>query len=244
MIKIENLSVSVDEKSILHNLSIQMAPGTIHVLMGPNGSGKSTLAQTLMGHPRYHVTQGSISLSDREYTAASPDARARAGFFLAFQQPLEIPGVSLFTLLKEAHRAVSQQEMSVKAFQELLQEKMAVLQIEDSFAKRPLNEGCSGGEKKRIEILQMLMLNPQFVILDEIDSGLDVDAVKIVAQGIHKMRELNPSVSLLIITHYPRILQYITPDYVHILMNGTIVKSGDSSLVQRVEQRGYDEFCS
>lgn len=242
MLKIENLSVTVLELPILHAVSLAMAPGTTHVIMGPNGSGKSTLAYALMGHPRYAITQGSLTLGDAEFTHMPVHKRAQAGFFLAFQQPLEIPGVSLFSLLKEAYSAHLGKPISVKEFQTVLYEKMALLELEPALAQRAVNEGFSGGEKKRLEILQMLLLNPKVAILDEIDSGLDVDAIKIVARGIQTVRSLNPSLILILITHYPRILQHITADTVHILMNGAIVKSGSSELAHEIERGGYDAF--
>jgi Fe-S cluster assembly ATP-binding protein len=239
---IRNLSVSIDAKPILHEVDLSLAPGSIHVIMGPNGSGKSTLAYALMGHPAYQVTQGSIIFNNQDLTSLPIDKRAQAGLFLAFQHPLEIPGVTVFNFLKEAHHAVIKKLLNAKEFQELLYVKMALLQIDSSFAQRPLNCGFSGGEKKRFELLQLLVLNPKIAILDEIDSGLDVDALKIVAQGLQKARQENPDLCLIVITHYPRMLTHLNVDYVHIMHKGRIIQSGSASLAAMIESRGYDAF--
>ena len=242
MFLIKNLSVSIDDQPIINDLNLQVAPGTIHAIMGPNGSGKSTLAYTLAGHPNYKIERGSIVFNNQNVTKLPPDKRAQAGLFLAFQHPCEIPGVTVSNFLKEAYAAITTTQISVEEFHQLLQKKMKLLNIDPSFAYRNLNDGFSGGEKKRLEMLQLLVLKPKLAILDEIDSGLDIDALKIVAQGLTQARRENPSMSVIIITHYQRILNYIKPDFVHILMNGNIVQSGDATLAHSLEQRGYQQF--
>ncbi len=242
LLRIINLNVSIEDEVILNDVNLAIAQGSVHALMGPNGSGKSTLAYTLAGHPRYTVTSGSVTLSEQDIVQLSPDKRAKLGLFLAFQQPYEIPGLSVFTFLKEAHQAITGNSLSVKEFQDLLQAHMKLLQFDSSFMYRNLNEGFSGGEKKRLEVLQMLVLQPTLVILDEIDSGLDIDALNIVGQAIGYARKENPALSVILITHYQRILHYIQPDYVHVLCNGTIVQSGDYTLAHEIEQKGYNDF--
>jgi Fe-S cluster assembly ATP-binding protein len=239
---VENLDVSVEGVLILKQCALSISPGSIHVLMGANGSGKSTLAHTLMGHPRYKIKAGHMYLFDHEINRLTPDARAKLGLFLSFQQPQELPGMRLFTLLKEAKRALTGKDVSVDEFYGELLRYLDCLQIDQSFAYRNVNEGFSGGEKKRLELLQLLMLKPQIAILDEIDSGLDVDALKSVADGLQFARNENPEISMLIITHYQRILKYIEPDYVHIMHDGRIVQSGDKTLVDHIEQQGYDGY--
>lgn len=243
MISISNLCNTIHDTAILKGINLEIAPGSVHALMGPNGSGKSTLAYILMGHPAYEVTDGAISFNGTDITQLSPDKRAQLGIFLAFQQPLEIPGVTVTLFLKEAYQAVTGEHISPKDFQVILSARMEQLGIDPAFAYRNLNEGFSGGEKKRLEILQLLVLKPSFVVLDEIDSGLDVDALKIIAQGIKQAQRENPQLSILIITHYQRILDHIIPDFVHIMHDGVIVQSGDASLAHTVEQKGYDAFC-
>lgn len=240
MLKITNLSVLVGQKPILNHINLEIEPGSVHVLMGPNGSGKSTLAAALMGHPDYEISQGSIILNGQEITHFALDKRAQAGIFLAFQNPLEIPGLTIFNFIKEAHYATTKKLLSISEFQGFLFEKMDILGMDHAIAYRNVNAGFSGGEKKRLEILQLLMLCPQVAILDEIDSGLDVDAIKIVAQGIQAARRLNPCMSILMITHYPRLLEHIKPDWVHVLGEGTIKHQGPLSLAYEIEQRGYD----
>ena len=240
LLQISDLQVGIDQKNILKSINLTVNPGSVHVIMGTNGSGKSTLAHALMGHPSYEITQGSIMLGEVEITNLAVDKRAHAGLFLSFQHPYEIPGVTVYNFIKEAHYARFKQPITPKAFQDLLYQKMNLLEIDLAFAHRALNYGFSGGEKKKLELLQLLMLDPQVAILDEIDSGLDVDAIKMVAHGIHKARELNPNLALIIITHYPRLLSYIKPDIVHIIKNGTIQVSGSYQLAQQVELRGYD----
>lgn len=240
MIRIKDLCVLVDQKAILKALCLDVVPGSIHVIMGANGSGKSTLAHALMGHPSYTITQGSIEINGQNITDLEADKRAHAGLFLSFQHPYEIPGVTVYNFIKEAHYARFKQPITPKAFQDLLYQKMNLLELDLAFAHRSLNYGFSGGEKKKLELLQLLMLNPQVAILDEIDSGLDVDAIKMVAHGLQKARELNPALALIIITHYPRLLSYINPDFVHILRDGSIVKTGGLEVASLIELRGYD----
>ncbi len=240
MLSLENISISCSETKVINNLSLSFTPGTVTVLMGPNGSGKSTLAYTLMGHPKYYVTQGSIIFNEHNFLELPVEKRARLGLFLACQYPQEVPGVQVFTFLKEAHRMLTGKELSVSDFQQLLYTVFDTVKLDHSFAYRNLHEGFSGGEKKRLEIAQLLLFQPKLAILDEIDSGLDVDALKLVAEAINTARIQNPAMSIVLITHYARILKYITPDTVHILMNGSIVKSGDHSLAELIESKGYD----
>jgi len=252
MLSITNLSVSIDDQAIIKKLNLQVAPGSVQVIMGPNGSGKSTLAYTLVGHPSYQVTGGAITYTPiglkatpgytTDITQLSPEKRAKLGIFLAFQHPYAIPGVAVAIFLREAYQAVTGTTVGVKEFYTMLEAKMALLGMDSSLAQRSLNDGFSGGEKKRLEMLQMLVLNPSLVILDEIDSGLDVDALKLVAAGITAARAINPSMAVLIITHYPRILQYIHPDAVHVMSAGRITKSGDAGLAHQIEYEGYDAF--
>jgi Fe-S cluster assembly ATP-binding protein len=243
MLSISNLCVSLDnEQPIIKNFSLNIQPGFVHAIMGPNGSGKSTLAYTLMGHPRYTIKQGSITYKDQDISILSPDKRAKLGIFLAFQHPYEIPGVSVLTFLKEAHHAITGTLINLKDFQATLQAKMQLLSIDPNFMHRNLNEGFSGGEKKRLEMLQLLILKPSLVILDEIDSGLDIDALKAISQALNQARTENPMMSVIIITHYQRLLHYIIPDYVHIMQKGTLIKSGDAQLADQLEQKGYDAF--
>lgn len=239
MLKISNLVVSIDQKPVINGLSLTMEPGTVQALMGPNGSGKSSLAFTLMGHPHYTIIHGTISYNGEDITHMVPDKRAKLGIFLAFQNPLEVPGVKVATFLKEAHHAVTGQHLSVTDFNALLHDTLALLGLDPSFAYRNLNEGFSGGEKKRLELLQMIILNPSLIILDEIDSGLDIDALQLVATALNKLKQNNPQLSIIVITHYQRILSFLKPDYVHIVANGTIIKSGDSALALELENKGY-----
>lgn len=239
---ISNLSVSLSGTSILNGITLALAPGSIHAIMGPNGSGKSTLAHALAGHPYYTIDQGSISLDQADITHMRPDERARNGLFLAFQYPVAIPGVKVHLFLKEALYAITGKHMPIAEFNEMLRIAMEQLQIDPAFAYRDLHDGFSGGEKKRLELLQLLILKPKVAILDEIDSGLDIDALKIVADGIAIAREQNPQLRILLITHYQRILQHITPDYVHVLCKGSLVDSGNSELAQQLERKGYDGY--
>lgn len=245
MLLIKNLSVALKSgQQIIKNLYLSIAPGTVHAIMGSNGSGKSTLAYTLMGHPNYIITQGSITYKDQDVAQLSPDKRAKLGMFLAFQHPFEIPGVTVLSFLKEAYQAITGTQLGVKEFQVILLNAMELLHIDPLFAHRALNVGFSGGEKKRLEMLQLLILKPSLVILDEIDSGLDIDALKVVAQGLHHLKNQQPDVSIMMITHNPRMLDYLKPDVVHIMHQGTITKSGDLSLVSELEDKGYDAYQS
>jgi len=235
---IEDLHVNVEGKEILKGVNLAVNRGEVHALMGPNGSGKSTLANALMGHPRYQVTKGRVLLNGEDVLPLSADQRARRGMFLAFQYPLEIPGVKVRHFLRTAVKATKAQEPSVTEFRKLLFDKMALLEMDRSFAERYLNEGFSGGEKKRNEILQMAMLEPAMAILDETDSGLDIDALRIVASGINKLA--GPDRGMLLITHYQRILSYVEPQFVHVLFDGRVVRSGGKELALELEAKGYD----
>ena len=238
MLKIENLQVEIDGQEIVKGLDLEVGKGEIHAIMGPNGSGKSTLANVLMGHPRYEVTGGSITFQGQDVFELEPDERARLGMFLAFQYPSEVPGVSVANFLRTAVNSVREEELSPMEMYRLLQEKMAIMQMDPKFAERYLNEGFSGGEKKRNEILQMLMLDPKLAIMDETDSGLDIDALQDVARGVNELR--GPEFSAVIITHYQRILRYIEPDHVHVMLDGRLVTSGGKELADDLEEKGYD----
>ncbi len=242
MLNIRDLSVGVDGKTILRDLNLNVRAGEVHAVMGPNGSGKSTLAQALAGHPAYTVTGGAVTYLGRDLLAMTPEDRARAGLFLAFQYPIEIAGVSNAAFLKaainEMRAARGQEELDAMEMLELLQKKLALVDMDRSFLSRPVNEGFSGGEKKRNEILQMAVLEPTLAILDETDSGLDIDALKIVAQGVNRLRR--PDNAIILVTHYQRILNYIEPDHVHVLVDGRIVKSAGKELALELERQGYD----
>jgi Fe-S cluster assembly ATP-binding protein len=238
MLTITNLHVSVEGKEILKGLSLTVKPGERVAVMGPNGSGKSTLAYTLMGHPKYVVTSGSITFNNVDVLAMSPDERSRAGLFLSFQYPASISGVTLANFLRQAMLAHGQ-KLSLPKFRALLADEMRALQMDPAFAERYLNEGFSGGEKKRAEILQLAMLKPKLAVLDETDSGLDIDAIRIVAEGVNRAHAADSAMSTIVITHYHRILQYLKPDTVHVLHDGRIVKSGGESLVHELEKKGY-----
>jgi Fe-S cluster assembly ATP-binding protein len=238
MLKIDNLHVEIDGNEIVKGLDLEVGKGEIHAIMGPNGSGKSTFANVLMGHPRYEVTEGTVTFEGEDVLELEPDERAKLGMFLAFQYPSEVPGVSVANFLRTAVNSVREQELSPMEMYKLLQEKMAVMQMDPKFAERYLNEGFSGGEKKRNEILQMLMLDPKLAIMDETDSGLDIDALQVVARGVNEMR--GPEFSAVIITHYQRILRYIEPDHVHVMLDGRLVTSGGKELAEELEEKGYD----
>lgn len=235
---IEDLRVNIGEKPILKGLSLKVNPGEIHAIMGPNGAGKTTLGFSLMGHPRYEVTDGSVKLGDEDILEMEVSDRAKAGLFLAFQYPFEVSGVTVANFLRQAVSAVRGEEISVWDFQEMLSHKMQLLDMDETFAARYLNEGFSGGEKKRNEMLQMTLLEPKYAILDETDSGLDIDALKVVAKAVNSMR--GPNFGAVVITHYHRILDHIKPDVVHVLMSGRIVKTGGPELAMEIEKRGYD----
>ncbi len=237
---IKDLHVSIEGKEILKGVNLVVKKGEVCALMGPNGSGKSTLAYTLMGHPKYTVDKGEVWYKGQNVLELAVDERAKLGLFLSFQYPQEIPGVSVSNFLRTAYNAVKKNAMSVPDFIKLLKEKMKLLKIDDAFARRYLNEGFSGGEKKRTEILQLAVLQPEMAILDETDSGLDIDSLKIVAEGVNTL--LSPNFGVLVITHYQRLLNYITPDKVHIMVRGKIVKSGGKELAHELEARGYDEY--
>lgn len=238
---LKKLSVWRDQKPILNDLNLEVQPGSVHALMGPNGSGKSTLAYTLLGHPDYEVKAGSMEYNDLNLANLAIEQRAQQGIFLAFQHPIEIPGVSVFDFLREAYIALTKKTLAVKEFQALLYEKLDMVGLDHSFAYRPLNVGFSGGEKKRLEILQLLLFSPSLAILDEIDSGLDVDAIRLVSQGLKKAREENPHMALIIISHYPHLFSYVIPDQVHIMKKGAIIQSGGYELAQAIQLRGYGE---
>ncbi len=237
-LEIQNLHVRTEDKEILKGVNLKVSKGETHALMGPNGSGKSTLANTIMGNPNYEITEGRVLLNGEDITEAAPDERARAGIFMAFQYPATIPGVSVANFLRTAVNAGRDEPIKVKEFGKVLRTNMDLLKIDPDFTRRYLNEGFSGGEKKRAEILQMAMLKPEFAVLDETDSGLDIDALRIVSDGVNALR--GPELGTLIITHYTRILQYVTPDYVHIMLNGRIVREGGRELADELEDKGYD----
>ena len=238
MLKVENLQVEIDGQEIVKGLDLEVGEGEIHAIMGPNGSGKSTLANVLMGHPRYEVTGGAITFRGEDVFELEPDERAKLGMFLAFQYPSEVPGVSVANFLRTAVNSVREEELGPMDMYRLIQEKMKIMQMDPKFAERYLNEGFSGGEKKRNEILQMLMLEPRLAIMDETDSGLDIDALQVVAKGVNELR--GPEFSAVIITHYQRILRYIEPDRVHVMLDGRIVTSGGKDLAHELEDKGYE----
>ncbi len=237
MLEIKNLHLSTDNKEILKGLSLKVNQGEIHAIMGPNGSGKSSLSMALMGHPRYQITSGSILLDGEDITGLTPDKRAKSGLFLAMQYPVAVPGVSVFNLLRTANKNLSSQKGTALDFQKIVKKEMKNLKIDEKFLTRSINDGFSGGEKKKMETLQLSILRPKYAVLDETDSGLDVDALKIVSQGINNI--FGKNIGLLLITHYQRILKYVKPDFVHILVDGKIVKSGGPELAEVVEEKGY-----
>jgi len=242
MLKIDNLHVSVENKNILKGLNLEVNAGEIHAIMGPNGSGKSTLAGVLSGRSGYEVTEGSVSYDGRDLLTMEPELRAREGIFLAFQYPVEIPGVNNIYLLKAALNAIrthrGEPELDAMDFLTLVREKMKLIKLQEDLLSRSVNEGFSGGEKKRNEVFQMAILEPRLAILDETDSGLDIDALKVVADGVNSLRSQDRAIVL--ITHYQRLLNYITPDHVHVLADGRIIKSGGRELALKLEEQGYD----
>jgi len=239
-LEINNLRVAIGESEIVRDLSLTVRTGEVHAIMGPNGSGKSTLAKVIAGHPDYRVTSGEVLLDGQNLFELGPDERARRGLFLAFQYPSEIPGVTIANFLRAAtqSRLPEGEELEATDYYTKLYEKMDLLDIDRSFTSRSVNEGFSGGEKKRCEILQMAMLEPRFAILDETDSGLDIDALKVVAHGVNSLR--GPNLGVLLITHYQRMLNYIIPDFVHVMVQGRIVRNGGKDLALELEEKGYD----
>ncbi|MGH2760698.1 MAG: Fe-S cluster assembly ATPase SufC [Actinomycetota bacterium] len=240
ILTIADLHVSVEDTPILRGVDLEVPAGRVHAIMGPNGSGKSTLAQVLLGHPAFLMTKGSITFKGSEITGLAPDERARLGMFLAFQYPVEVPGVSVSNFLRTAMGAVRGQDVPVREFMTQLRSALTELGMDESFARRNINEGFSGGEKKRAEILQLALLRPELAVLDETDSGLDIDGVRVVAEAVSRMR--GPDIGFLIITHYTRILNFVTPDVVHILLGGRVVRSGGRELADHLEEVGYEEL--
>lgn len=247
VLEVKDLHVSVDTDqgtiAILKGVDLTVKQGEIHAIMGPNGSGKSTLAYTIAGHPKYRVDSGSITLDGEDVLAMTVDARARAGLFLAMQYPVEIPGVAVTNFLRTAKTAIDGEAPSIRTWGKEIKQSMKNLRMDPSFAERNVNEGFSGGEKKRHEILQLELLKPRFAILDETDSGLDVDALKIVSEGVNRAKE-NTGLGLLLITHYTRILRYISPDFVHVFVDGRVAEQGGPELADRLENEGYDRFLT
>jgi Fe-S cluster assembly ATP-binding protein len=241
MLKLQNLTVQINQQIILKNLSLQVQPGTVHALMGPNGSGKSTLAYTIMGHPNCQVTAGNLIFQDQDITDLSIDKRARLGIFLAFQYPQAIPGLKVFNFLKAAYEAFGGEDktVSVLEFKQILDEALVTLGLNPELIERDLNDGFSGGEKKRLEMLQLYLLQPKIAIIDEIDSGLDVDALRIVAQVLQACRARDPEFTIILVTHYRRILEYLKPDFVHVVAHGELVASGTEELSHKIDQSGY-----
>lgn len=245
LLKITNLHavVAEDGTEILKGVNLELGVGEIHAIMGPNGSGKSTLSKVLSGHPAYEVTEGEVIYRGQNLLEMEVDERARAGLFLAFQYPVDIPGVSIANFLRTALQARNpDEELDIFDFQETLLEKMALLEMDPSFAERSVNEGFSGGEKKRNEILQMAVLNPVLALMDETDSGLDIDALKIVSNGVNTLHQQNEEMTILLITHYQRLLNYIKPDFVHVMVDGRLVRSGGPELAEELEAQGYAQY--
>ena len=238
LLEIKNLHVKIEGKKILNGINLKLQSGKVHALMGPNGSGKTTLAHVLMGDPRYKIKKGKILLNGKNITKLSPDQRARKGLFLSFQQTVEIDGIRIINFLHNAYNSLKSEQVFLLDFRAIIREKAKLLKIDEDYLGRYLNKGFSGGEKKKMEILQLLALDPKIAILDETDSGLDIDALKIVAKGINKF--MNKDKTVLIITHYKRILNYIKPDKVHVLIGGKIVQEGKADIVDRLEEKGYD----
>jgi len=243
LLTVKNLNVSIEDKPVLKGIDLDVQPGQMHAIMGPNGSGKSSMAYTLMGHPRYQVTDGSMAILNEKIDELSPDKRAKLGMFLALQHPLEIEGVALKDFLRQSYNALydgTKRQMKIRQFAKHLIEKLYLLKMNIEFGERPLNVGFSGGEKKKAEILQLAVLQPKLAILDEIDSGLDIDALKTVCETINTVRRDNPEMSFVVITHYKRILDYLKPDFIHVLQDGKIVRSGGPEVADQLEAQGYE----
>jgi Fe-S cluster assembly ATP-binding protein len=246
-LEIRDLTVEIDGQEILKGVSLDVEQGKTYALMGPNGSGKSTLAYAVAGHPAYEVTGGTVTLDGEDVLALQPDERAQAGLFLAMQYPVEVPGVSLTNFLRMSLNSVAGEELPIREFMSRLKDEMAHLEMDESFLERNVNEGFSGGEKKRFEIVQMALLRPRIAVLDETDSGLDIDALRTVAEGVNRMVEEGredgePDLGVLLITHYTRILRYIRPDEVHVMIGGRVVRSGGPELAEELEEKGYEDF--
>lgn len=238
---ITQLEASINDKPVLKGVDLTIQRGQVHAIMGPNGSGKTSLSQVIMGHPKYLVTGGSITLGGQDVLALTPDKRSALGLFLAFQYPKEIPGIKLLTFLRSIYNTKTKQRLTIAQFRKIVDEKLELLQMDDSFLNRYLNAGFSGGEKKKAEMLQLALLQPEIAILDETDSGLDVDALRVVCQSVNRLHQ-ETGLGVLLITHYNRILDYVVPDQVHVLVAGKIVRSGDKQLAKEVEIQGYQQL--
>lgn len=243
MLKIKNLSVSVDSKKILTSCSFDIKPGQIHVLMGPNGSGKSSLVYTLMGHPAYNVDEGQVTFKDQDVFALSAHERSQQGLYLSMQQPQGVAGLQVLSFLKEIYAVHRKKTVSLDDFLEVVKPLLSSVGLPEAILYRSVNDGFSGGEKKRFELLQMMLLQPQLCMLDEIDSGVDIDGLKLIVQGLQSYRKNNPEAAIIIVTHYRSILDYLTPDVVHVLVDGSIVATGSTELIDHIEDKGYEQYA-